>query len=235
MEITLKNQFEKGQILRYSSKTEIFNKATDTEKGKEIGTQKAAWEVEVAQRVLELEDKETAHILYHSTPVRIPPEAKMMGVLDKKQVIYVLMSGNGKIVEASGIGFQGIVSFPDHPVKEGDSWTETSTVEFPGLPQPVHHVRKFTFKGLAQHENLECAHIIATSDNTTIEMQSADRSGKVTYTVKTEGELLFAFHEGYLVKTDIDTVFTSTFGAQMMEGSNHFTQSLLGVQAGARV
>jgi len=235
MEITLKNQFKKGQVLRYSSRTEIFNKATDREKGKELGTQKAAWEVEVAQRVLELEDSETAHILYHSTPVTIPPEAQMMGVLNKKQVIYVLMSGNGKIVDASGIGFQGIVSFPGHPVKEGDSWTENSTVEFPGLPQPVNHERTFTLKGLVKHENIECARIMATSENTTIEMQSADRSGKVIYTVKTTGEILFAIHEGYLVKTDIETVFSSTFGANVMEGSNHFTQALIGAKAEARV
>jgi hypothetical protein len=235
MEITLKYHFEKGQIIRYSSKTEILNKATDSEKQKEIGTQKASWAVEVSQRILEVENKESAHILYHSMPVDVPPEAQMMGVINKKQVIYVLMADNGKIVEASGIGFQGIVSFPGRPNKEGDSWNETSLVDFPGLPKPVNHTRTFIFKGIQTVENLECAHIAATSDKTTIEVPSPDGNGKVTYTVKTEGEIHFAFHEGILVKTDIDTVYTSVFGNTVVEGNNHFIQSLLEVKAGVKV
>jgi hypothetical protein len=230
MEVTLKNMFNKDQLILYKSRTEINNKATDKEKQKEIGTQTAHWEVEIEQRVLEIEKDQSAHIIYRSTPLSIPTEAQMMGVINKKQVIYILMNPQGKILDASGIGFQGIVNFPEKALKEGDKWQDTSTVDFPGLPQPIQHTRTFILKDFQAVGTHQCAHIIATSEETNLQVQSPDKSGTVNYSIKTTGEIFFAYKEGFLVKSTIDTSFSSTFGTTIMEGNNKFSQELLEVR-----
>lgn len=230
-EITLKNRFEKGQEIKYKSKTEIYNKARDDEKKKDIGTQSAVWEIEITQRILEIEGDMNAHILYHSTPVSVPIEAQMMGVLNKKQVIYVFMSPIGKIIEASGIGFQGIVNFPGKPIKQGDTWTEVTEVELPGFPQPLKHSRTFTLDGFEKIKEYECAKVIIASEGTELDIPAPDGRGNVKYTVKTKGEIYFAYVEGFLVKSAIATFFSSRYGSIVMEGNNHFQQELLEVKA----
>ncbi|MGV8123430.1 MAG: hypothetical protein AB2L14_27065 [Candidatus Xenobiia bacterium LiM19] len=229
--ITLRNIFNPDQLITYRSRTEIRNKAQDTGKGSEIGTRNAAWEVDIIQRVLALEGADKAHILYHSVPVSIPVEAQMMGVLNKKQVIYVLMDTKGKVLEASGLGFQGIVNFPSDLLKEGDHWVETNDVDLPGLPQPARHSRTFTLKGFEKVQDRECAIITVTSEETHLELEAPDKSGKIQYRIKTSGEFLFAYKEGYLVKSVVDTHFTSGFGDTMVEGNNRFSQELIEVKA----
>jgi hypothetical protein len=231
VEVTLKNLFNKDQQIIYKSKTEIRNKATDLEKKQEIGTQNASWEVEIEQRILEIEADHSAHIIYRSSPLAIPVEAQMMGVINKRQVIYILMSPQGKILEASGIGFQGIVNFPEKALKEGDEWQDSSTVDFPGLPQPIQHTRTFTLKGFQTVGSYECAHIIANSEETNLQVQAPDRSGMVSYSIRTTGEVFFAHKEGFLVKSAIDTSFSSKFATTMMEGNNRFSQELVEVKA----
>ncbi len=230
-EITLRNIFNPEQLIIYRSKTEIRNKAKDTEKGSEIGTRNATWEVDIIQRILALEGTDKAHILYHSVPVSIPVEAQMMGVLNRKQVIYVLMDTKGKVHEASGLGFQGIVNFPNNPLREGDHWEESSDVDLPGLPHPVKHSRTFTLKGFQKVQDRDCAMITVSSEETSLELEAPDNSGKIHYRIRTSGEFLFAYKEGYLVKSVIDTHFTSDFGATMMEGNNRFSQELIEVKA----
>jgi hypothetical protein len=230
-EITLRNAFNPEQLIVYRSRTEIRNKAQDTEKGSDIGTRNATWEVDIIQRVLALEGADKAHVLYHSVPVSVPMEAQMMGVLNRKQVIYVLMDTQGKVHEASGLGFQGIINFPSNPIKEGEHWVESSEVDVPGLPQPAKHSRTFTLKGFEKSHDLECAKITVSSEETMLELEAPDKSGKIQYKVGTTGEFLFAHKEGYLVKSSIDTHFTSSFGGTVMEGNNRFSQELVEVKA----
>lgn len=230
-EIVLRNRFEKGQEVLYKSKTEIHNKARNKEKDKDIGTQDAAWEVEIRQRILELEGEDAAHVLYYSTPLTVPLEAQMLGVLNKKQVIYVLMNTRGKVLEASGIGFQGIVNFPEKPLKDGDTWTDVSEMELPGFPQSTKHNRTFKLAGIERVKDYDCVKLIATSEETELEVPTPDRSGKVKYVLKTNGEIYFAYKEGFLVRSTLDTAFTSTFGTTIMEGTNRFSQELLEVKA----
>ncbi|MDQ7821817.1 MAG: hypothetical protein RDV48_03375 [Candidatus Eremiobacteraeota bacterium] len=231
MEVILRNLFDKGQVITYRSKTEIKNKARDLEKGRDIGTQNAAWEIEIDQRILEIEDGEKAHIIYRSTPVSIPMEAQMIGVLNKKQIIYVLMDTRGIILEASGIGFQGIVNFPDGALKEGDTWQDSTDVELPGLPQPVRQMRTFTLQGFETHGTYQCAKISVASEEANLDIIAPDRVNTIKYSIKTTGEILFAHKEGFLVKSMINSSFTSNFQSTVMEGHNLFTQELIEVKA----
>jgi hypothetical protein len=230
-EVILKNKFEKGQELKYRSRTEINNRARDKEKDREIGTQNATWEIEIRQRILDVEEGEKAHILYYSSPVSVPVEAQMMGVLNKKQVIYVFMNSFGKIIEASGIGFQGIVNFPEKAIKTGESWTETSEIELPGFPQGVQHSRTFTLENIEKVNDYECATINVTAKDTELEIPTPDRRSNVKYIVRTSGKIHFAHKEGFLVKSSIETSFTSFYGNTVMEGSNRFEQELLEIKA----
>lgn len=230
-EIVLRNKFEKGQEIKYRSRTEVHNKAVDKEKQKDIGTQNAAWEIEILQRVLELEGKDRAHIVYYSAPISVPIEAQMMGVLNRKQLIYVFMDSRGKIIEATGIGFQGIVNFPEDAVNEGTTWPDVTEVELPGFPQGINHTRTFSLVGIEKVRDYECAKISLASKETELEIPAPDRKGNVKYVVKTTGDIFFAVKEGFLVKSSIRTNFSSYYGNTVMEGTNQFEQELLEVKA----
>lgn len=226
-EVILRNKFPKRQKIRYRSVTEVLNKAY--EKEKHVGTQNAKWEVEIVQSIIELEDDITAHILYYSTPVSIPKDAQMIGVVNRKQVIYVLMDIYGRVIDSSGIGFQGIVTFPAEAACIGDTWSDKTYLEIPGLPQTTEHTRNFTFKAVEKINEHDCAVISISSSESDIEVPGPDLMSKIYYTVKTSGEVYFDYKRGFPVKTTTETVFSSKHGHTIIEGSNRFTQNLIEV------
>ncbi len=118
------------------------------------------------------------------------------------QVMPVKMKKNGEIFQMSenGSGGQTHPSFPDTPVGKGDTWAGESKLEIPGSDKTVILKTDHILENFEHIKGYDCVKINVSSPETVIPLQE-----NITQTMTVTGTTYFAYNEGKLIKSIVET------------------------------
>jgi len=205
----LKYKFLKGDEDRYrvvTSSLETISRDTGEETSKD-----SSIKMELLHKITDVLPDGTGNIL-------VIIEKGPAGPDGKKQEYVMKMATNGKILEMSGVKMQNTASLPDNDVQQGSTWSAESALELPGVKNPVPYKNIYTLKSFEKVDNYDCAVITMKSDKLNVEIDVPDfPEVKVKQTIKSEGEIFFAYNEGKLVRSTTTTITCSNLPDGTME------------------
>jgi hypothetical protein len=132
----------------------------------------------------------------------------------------VLNLGQGGTRSVKDLFRNPLQDMPDHPVKIGDTWTQSDSVTVPqgGLNITVKTEGTLTLKGFEEQDGFECAKI-AIEGTGTIDGQGQQMGMDVAIEgdIESHGTIYFAYKKGVLVKSQSEsfTEMTAALSGQM--------------------
>jgi len=194
--INLEYKMKRGDTLQYKT-TVTMNQ--EYKEGEEASTTTSQLDMLMVQRVTDVSaDSFSIDVTIESgTHKRDGQEEEIPNV---GQTISVKMNKYGKITETSVEFPFEQPPFPSKPVKQGESWKGESRLYIPGKPEPVTLVYEYSLWDLVRAHGYECAEIQVKCPETFIMIQEG-----ITQKLVASGTTYFAYKEGKLVKSEVET------------------------------
>ncbi|MBI2252346.1 MAG: hypothetical protein HYU63_06365 [Armatimonadetes bacterium] len=196
--VKLEYKLKSGEILEYKTNIESNNDYNDGEKNVQ---QQSLVEMIMEQKaaMLELDGTAAIEVTIKSGSVKVNGKEEALPNVGQK--ISMLMRKNGEIIKTSvDIPFTQ-PSLPEQLVRIGDRWEGESIINLPQKPEPLIIKYYYTFSGFENFLGYHCAVIKIDSPETKIKLDE-----NVFQTLKANGETLFAYKEGKLIKSEVTTI-----------------------------
>lgn len=159
----------------------------------------------MTQRVLDVGADDVYTIEMLVEPRKLTKNGQDVPISSPPQKINMKMTKYGKILESSLQSPATQPSFPTRPVFVGETWEGESQVSLqdPSTGRPIPPVTlKFQYhlKSVEKIKGCNCAHIEVTNPETEVPLSQG-----VTQKIAASGKTLFAYAEGRLMQSNVDT------------------------------
>jgi hypothetical protein len=203
-ELTLAYKMKPGDRLAYDVRMETIKAASADG---ESQTERTILIMKLTQRVRSTNADGT-----HEVEMIIDPQKYIKNDqesrLDKMQrKVKLTMAASGQVLKAHPPDMGGMTqsAFPTRPLRLGERWEEARPMELkdPQTGQPVPGASMhfhYHLTGIEQVNGFTCAHIDVRQPETPLELGEG-----ITQKLRTEGATWFAYSEGRLVKSEVET------------------------------
>jgi len=203
---------EQGERLEYS--TNVHSEQTFKEVGKETIAQAADTYILMDQiaKAINPDGSINVDVMIKDGKTKAGNEEFPLPTIG--QTINMKMQKNGKITQSSVDMPFNQPPFPEKPLTEGDSWVGDSQINVPNRPEPLTMHYNYTLKGFKNLSGYDCAEISVSCPQTAIDLQEG-----VQQVISAEGTTYFAYREGRLIKSQVNT--KTTINAENIEVSSN--------------
>ena len=196
--VVLEYKMKKGEELTYESK--VNSKQSVKEKDKDATSQVSAITMVMVQtaKAINPDGSIDVDVLIKEGKSKVGnEEAEIPNV---GQLISMRMLKTGQITQSSvDIPFSQ-PPFPEKSMKKGDSWTGESKINIPTKPEPVSLFYNYSINDFKKVDGYECVEIKVSCPETKITLDTG-----VEQTISATGATYFAYKEGRLVKSEVET------------------------------
>lgn len=220
--VALRLNFVTDRVYKYTLTTDVHQEVKN--QGKVVNHEDNVFKAALEQRVIRVESDGSAHIVCVTQPEQPSPQGP------PRQVIYQYSSPLGTILETSGPNPGNSYSFPDHPVREGETWEGESRLPVPGRVEPLIGSTRYEMTGIEEVGGRECARIEITTSDLEFDLPMPDRSGLAKVTMQSQGVMHFDPQDGLVVRMEITTHSSPRVGPLEIESSNVIVQELEGIE-----
>jgi len=196
--ITLEYKMEKGERLEYS--TNVHSEQTFKEAGKDPISQAADTYILMDQiaKAVNPDGSINVDVMIKDGKTKAGKEEFPLPTIG--QTINMKMQKNGKITGSSVDMPFNQPPFPEKALNQGDTWTGDSQINVPNRPEPLIMHYNYTLKGFTSLNGYEFAEVSVSCPKTEIDLQD-----DVKQIISAEGTTYFAYQEGRLIKSQVNT------------------------------
>lgn len=195
--ILLQYKCKKGETVRYRTTVDSHQDVKEKGQSMEISSKV---EMVMAQTCTDIAADGTMSIDVLIEEGYILRNGERQELPNKGQKIAMKMKKSGDITSTSTPVDFSQPSFPEEPKAKKDRWNSESLINIPNRNEPVKLDYKYILWDTVKADGYDCAEIKVSCPETAIELQEG-----VTQTISATGATYFAYKEGLLVKSEVET------------------------------
>jgi len=193
----IKYKLKKDDVSKYNTVVETLKEARE---GSYYEKTENKMEMEMTQKVIERYNNGDMLINVIIDSSILWKDGKEMTVPKKGKIYSMKMAETGEVIESSGSGPQSPPSFPNRDVQPGDVWTGEKVISVSPQIKDISLKTIYKFESIEKYSNFDCAKISINTEDITITLEE-----EINQTIGGRGITYFAFEEGKLIKSEINT------------------------------